>query len=75
MDAHVRTGQPTVPLVKDTYASERRKAKTLNFSIAYGKVLKYFSTLFHHFLPYKLIILLILNFFSKLPSCFYFLKS
>ena len=31
-------GQPTVPLVKDTYASERRKAKTLNFSIAYGKV-------------------------------------
>ena len=30
-------GQPTVPLVKDTYASERRKAKTLNFSIAYGK--------------------------------------
>jgi len=30
-------GQPTSPLVKDTYASERRKAKTLNFSIAYGK--------------------------------------
>lgn len=30
-------GQPTRPLVKDTYASERRKAKTLNFSIAYGK--------------------------------------
>lgn len=30
-------GQPTVPLVKDRYASERRKAKTLNFSIAYGK--------------------------------------
>lgn len=30
-------GQPTVPLVKDTYAAERRKAKTLNFSIAYGK--------------------------------------
>lgn len=30
-------GQPTCPLVKDTYASERRKAKTLNFSIAYGK--------------------------------------
>ena len=29
--------QPTVPLVKDTYGSERRKAKTLNFSIAYGK--------------------------------------
>ena len=30
-------GQPDVPLVKDTYGSERRKAKTLNFSIAYGK--------------------------------------
>ena len=30
-------GPPTVPLVKDTFASERRKAKTLNFSIAYGK--------------------------------------
>lgn len=30
-------GQPDVPLVKDTFASERRKAKTLNFSIAYGK--------------------------------------
>jgi len=30
-------GQPNVPLVKDCYASERRKAKTLNFSIAYGK--------------------------------------
>ena len=26
-----------MPLVKDTYGSERRKAKTLNFSIAYGK--------------------------------------
>jgi DNA polymerase-1 len=30
-------GQPTAPLVKDTFGSERRKAKTLNFSIAYGK--------------------------------------
>eukprot|EP01034_Spumella_vulgaris_P022490 gene22490-28618_t len=30
-------GQPTCPLVKDVYGSERRKAKTLNFSIAYGK--------------------------------------
>ena len=29
--------KPPVPLVKDKYASERRKAKTLNFSIAYGK--------------------------------------
>lgn len=30
-------GQPNVPLVKDKFGSERRKAKTLNFSIAYGK--------------------------------------
>jgi DNA polymerase-1 len=30
-------GQPTSPLVKDQFGSERRKAKTLNFSIAYGK--------------------------------------
>ncbi len=29
--------KPPVPLVKDKYGSERRKAKTLNFSIAYGK--------------------------------------
>jgi DNA polymerase I len=30
-------GAPTQPLVKDVFGSERRKAKTLNFSIAYGK--------------------------------------
>lgn len=30
-------GKAPVPLVKDKYASERRKAKVLNFSIAYGK--------------------------------------
>ena len=30
-------GDPPKPLLKDVYASERRKAKTLNFSIAYGK--------------------------------------
>jgi DNA polymerase-1 len=29
--------KPPVPLVKDKFGSERRKAKTLNFSIAYGK--------------------------------------
>jgi hypothetical protein len=29
--------QPPKPLLKDKYAAERRKAKTLNFSIAYGK--------------------------------------
>jgi len=28
---------PPLPLLKDAFASERRKAKTLNFSIAYGK--------------------------------------
>lgn len=30
-------GEPTKPMLKDQYGSERRKAKTLNFSIAYGK--------------------------------------
>ena len=30
-------GERTVPLIKDMFASERRKAKVLNFSIAYGK--------------------------------------
>jgi DNA polymerase-1 len=30
-------GDPPKPLLKDQYAAERRKAKTLNFSIAYGK--------------------------------------
>ena len=30
-------GEPPKPMLKDQYASERRKAKTLNFSIAYGK--------------------------------------
>ena len=30
-------GDPPKPLIKDMFASERRKAKTLNFSIAYGK--------------------------------------
>ncbi|KAK9818799.1 hypothetical protein WJX74_001704 [Apatococcus lobatus] len=29
--------KPPVPLLKDMFASERRKAKVLNFSIAYGK--------------------------------------
>ena len=28
---------PPVPLLKDMFGSERRKAKVLNFSIAYGK--------------------------------------
>ncbi|CAH1429466.1 unnamed protein product [Lactuca virosa] len=36
---HPQPGQetPPVPLLKDIFASERRKAKMLNFSIAYGK--------------------------------------
>lgn len=32
-----KNGKSPKPLVKDIYGSERRKAKTLNFSIAYGK--------------------------------------
>lgn len=31
------TGEKDIPLVKDVFAIERRKAKVLNFSIAYGK--------------------------------------
>ena len=30
-------GAPPAPILKDVFGSERRKAKTLNFSIAYGK--------------------------------------
>ena len=30
-------GKPTAPMLKDKFANERKKAKTLNFSIAYGK--------------------------------------
>eukprot|EP00471_Norrisiella_sphaerica_P011153 CAMPEP_0184502572 /NCGR_PEP_ID=MMETSP0113_2-20130426/50732_1 /TAXON_ID=91329 /ORGANISM="Norrisiella sphaerica, Strain BC52" /LENGTH=1086 /DNA_ID=CAMNT_0026891819 /DNA_START=240 /DNA_END=3500 /DNA_ORIENTATION=- len=33
-------GPPPKPLVKDKYGSERRKAKTLNFSIVYGKTVQ-----------------------------------
>ncbi|CAM9536221.1 unnamed protein product [Heterosigma akashiwo] len=36
-------GAPPAPLLKDVYGSERRKAKTLNFSIAYGKTPLTFS--------------------------------
>lgn len=32
-----RKAGPNVPLLKDMFSVERRKAKTLNFSIAYGK--------------------------------------
>ncbi|KAA8523705.1 hypothetical protein F0562_010128 [Nyssa sinensis] len=31
--------KPPVPLLKDVFAAERRKAKMLNFSIAYGKTI------------------------------------
>ena len=30
-------GKPPVPLLKDKFANERKKAKIMNFSIAYGK--------------------------------------
>jgi DNA polymerase-1 len=30
-------GEPPVPLLKDVFAAERKKAKVMNFSIAYGK--------------------------------------
>ena len=30
-------GETKIPVLKDKYASERKKAKTMNFSIAYGK--------------------------------------
>jgi len=30
-------GKPPVPLVKDVFSTERKKAKIMNFSIAYGK--------------------------------------
>jgi DNA polymerase I len=36
-------GEPPVPLLKEKYASERKKAKTVNFSIAYGKTAKGFA--------------------------------
>ena len=32
-----KQGAPPVPLLKDKFGAERRKAKVLNFSIAYGK--------------------------------------
>lgn len=33
-------GEPPLPLLKDAYAVHRRRAKTLNFSIAYGKTVR-----------------------------------
>ncbi|CAA6659218.1 unnamed protein product [Spirodela intermedia] len=39
LEWHAQPGEekPPVPLLKDAFAAERRKAKMLNFSIAYGK--------------------------------------
>lgn len=36
-------GEAPAPLVKDKYGDERKKAKTMNFSIAYGKTAHGFS--------------------------------
>ncbi|KAL4512005.1 hypothetical protein ABPG72_012850 [Tetrahymena utriculariae] len=36
-------GEPPAPLLKDKYSSERKKAKMMNFSIAYGKSAHGFS--------------------------------
>lgn len=36
-------GSPPAPLLKDKYSSERKKAKMMNFSIAYGKSAHGFS--------------------------------
>ena len=36
-------GQPPVPLIKDKYVADRRKAKTMNFSLAYRQGLELFS--------------------------------
>jgi DNA polymerase-1 len=44
-DSHKHGGaKPPLPMLKDIYASERRKAKTLNFSIAYGKTARGLSS-------------------------------
>ena len=37
LDWDYSQGEPPAPLLKDLFGSERRRAKTLNFSIAYGK--------------------------------------
>lgn len=36
--------KPPLPMLKDVFGAERRKAKTLNFSIAYGKTARGLST-------------------------------
>ena len=37
-------GEAPAPLLKEKYASERKKAKTVNFSIAYGKTAQGFAS-------------------------------
>lgn len=37
-------GPAPVPLLKEKYAAERKQAKTVNFSIAYGKTAKGFAS-------------------------------
>lgn len=32
-----KKGEPLVPLLKDLFSNQRKKAKVMNFSIAYGK--------------------------------------
>jgi DNA polymerase-1 len=32
-----KKGEPPVPLLKDLFSNNRKKAKVMNFSIAYGK--------------------------------------
>jgi DNA polymerase-1 len=36
-------GQPPQPLLKEAFSNERKKAKIMNFSIAYGKTAHGFS--------------------------------
>lgn len=36
-------GQAPVPLLKQKYAAQRKQAKTVNFSIAYGKTARGFA--------------------------------
>ena len=50
-------GQAPAPLLKDIYAKERRRAKVLNFSIAYGKTAHgYFLLIFYSIIIYLFII-------------------
>jgi len=50
VDWDTSKGKPPVPLLKDAFATERRRAKTLNFSIAYGKTVHGIFVISLHFL-------------------------